>query len=122
MPAGIPTTAFDKAGVPSASRIIAELKDLAVGDVMLTTPKGGFVVRSIDPGRSIVLEIEHGGSEIASVHLLSPLPGGRSRLVFRVRARFRPKHFPSAFALDVGDFILMRKQLLEIKKRAEGAG
>lgn len=112
---------FDNAGVPSADRIIPELQDLEIGDVMLTTPKAGFVVRSIDPGRSIVLEIEHGGSQITSVPLLSSLPGGRSRLVFRVRARFRPKHWPFAFALDVGDFIFMRKQLLEIKKRAEAA-
>jgi hypothetical protein len=110
---------FDNAGKPSADRIVPELQDLEVGDVMLTSQKAGFTVRRIDPGRSIVLEIELDGSHITSVPMLTSLPGGRSRLVFRVRARFRPKHWPFALALDVGDFVFMRKQLLEIKKRAE---
>jgi hypothetical protein len=110
---------FDNAGRPSADRIVPELQDLAVGDVMLTSQRGGFTVRRIDPGRSIVLEIEHDGSQITSVPVLTPLPGGRTRLVFRVRAYFRPKHWLFALALDVGDYVFMRKQLLEIKKRAE---
>jgi hypothetical protein len=109
---------FDNAGRPSADRIVPELQHLEVGDVMLTS-KGGFTVRRIDPLRSMVLEIELDGSQITSVPLLTPLPGGSSRLVFRVRARFRPKHWPFALALDVGDYLFMRKQLLEIKKRAE---
>lgn len=110
---------LDNAGRPSADRIVPELQDLAVGDVMLTSQRGGFTVRRIHPGRFIVLEIEHDGSQITSVPVLTPLPGGRSRLVFRVRAYFRPKHWPFALALDVGDYLFMRKQLLEIKKRAE---
>lgn len=110
---------FDNAGTPSGDRIVPELQDLEVGDVMLTSERGGFTVRRIDPGRSIVLEIDHDGSQITSVPLLAPLPGGRTRLVFRVRARFRPKHWPFALALDIGDYLFMRKQLHEIKKRAE---
>lgn len=110
---------FDNAGRPSAHRIVPELQDLEVGDVMLTSQKGGFTVRRIDPGRSIVLEIDHDGSRITSVPVLTPLSGGRARLVFRVRAFFRPRHWPFALALDVGDYLFMRKQLLEIKKWAE---
>lgn len=110
---------LDNAGKPSADRIVPELQDLKVGDVMLTTRKGGFTVHRIDPGRSIVLAIDHDGSQITSVPMLMPLPDGRSRLLFRVRARLRPKHWLFALALDVGDFVFMRKQLLEIKMRTE---
>jgi hypothetical protein len=112
---------FDNAGKPSAERIIPELQDLRVGDVMLTSPGEGFTVRAIEPGRAIVLDIDRRGSRITSVPLLDALPDGRTRLVFRVRARFRPRHRIYAALFDVGDFVFMRKQMLGIKERAERA-
>jgi hypothetical protein len=113
---------FDNAGVRSADRIIPELQDLRVGDVMLTSPGAGFTVREIDPGKSIVLEIEHNGSRITTVPVLEPIPGDGTRLIFRLRARFRPIHYPFAALFDLGDFFFMRKELLEIKKRVEARG
>lgn len=110
---------FDNAGVPSAERIIPELQDLKVGDVMLTSPSEGFVVRAIDPGRSLVLAIDRRGSQITSVPMLTALPDGRTRLVFRVRAYFRTAHRPFAMMFDLGDFLFMRKQLLGIRRRVE---
>lgn len=112
---------FDNAGVPSADRIVPELQDLRVGDVMLTSPDRGFVVHAIDPGRSLVLDIDDAGSRITSVPLLSPLPDGRTRLVFRVRAYFRPRNRVFAVAFDVGDFLFLRKLMLGVKTRAEHA-
>jgi hypothetical protein len=110
---------FDNAGRPSADRIITELQNLQVGDVMLTSPTGGFTVTAIDPGRSLVLLIDHDGSHISSVPMLTSLPGGKTRLVFRVRASFRPRHWLFALMFDLGDFIFMRKLMLGIKERAE---
>jgi hypothetical protein len=40
---------------PSADRIIDELQDIAVYDILPTHPGGGFQVRELDPGRSLVL-------------------------------------------------------------------
>ena len=40
---------------PSADRIIPELQNLAVGDVVPTHPGGGFEVRILEPGRALVL-------------------------------------------------------------------
>lgn len=111
----------DNAGVPSADRIVPELQDLRVGEVMLTSRDLGFVVRAIDPGRSLVLDIDHDGSRITSVPMLSPLPDGRTRLVFRVRAYFRPKHRLFGVAFDVGDFLFLRKLMLGVKTRADHA-
>lgn len=113
---------FDNAGVPSAHRVIPELQDLQVGDVMLTSRHEGFVVRGIDPGRALVLDIERDGSRITSVPMLTRLPDGRTRLVFRVRARFRPRHRVFGLAFDVGDFVFMRRQMLGIKARVERHG
>jgi hypothetical protein len=110
---------FDNAGVPSANRVIPALQGLQVGDLMLTSPSKGFVVRNVDPERSLVLDLEHRGSRITSVLKLSPLPNERTRLVIRVRAYFRPRHRLFAIAFDIGDFLFMRRQMLGIKRRAE---
>lgn len=112
---------FDNAGVPSAGRIIPELQNLEVGDVMLTSPDEGFRVAALDPEHSMVLDLENKGSRITCGIELSAMEGGRSRLVFRVRAFFRPRHWPFAIAFDFGDFLFMRKQMLGIKARAEGS-
>jgi hypothetical protein len=40
---------------PSADRIIPELQDLEVGDIVPTHPGGGFEVRELEPGRALVL-------------------------------------------------------------------
>ena len=110
---------FDNAGVPSADHICPQLQDLEVGDVMLTSRTAGFTVDAIDPGRSLVLVIDRNGSRISSVPMLVPQPDGRTRLVFRVRAYFRPSHRWFALAFDVGDFVFMRKQMLGIRCRVE---
>lgn len=110
---------IDNAGVPSADEIIPELQALSVGDVMRTSPSAGFVVEEIEPGRSMVLAIAHDGSQITFVPLVTELPDGRSRLVFRIRAHFRPRHYPFWALFDFGDFLFMRKQMLGIKQRAE---
>lgn len=87
---------FDNAGVPSANRGIPDLQDLQVGDIMLSSPSEGFVVRNVDPERSLVLDLEHRGARITSVLMLSPLPNERTRLVIRVRAwRNRRRHHHS---------------------------
>lgn len=112
---------FDNAGQQSANRIVPELQALQVGDVMLTSPDGGFTVRRIEPERAIVLFLERDGSRVSSVPMLSPVVGNRCRLVFRVRAYFRPRHRLFAAAFDVGDFVFLRKLMLGVKQRAEVA-
>jgi hypothetical protein len=40
---------------PSAERIVPELQKIAVGDVLPTHPGGGFEVKIVEPGKSLVL-------------------------------------------------------------------
>jgi hypothetical protein len=110
---------FDNAGRPSADRIVPELQRLEVGDILYTSRAEGFVVREIHPRHALVLSLDRNGSRITSVPMITPLPGGRTRLVQRLRAHFRPRHRLFALFFDVGDFVFMRKQMRGIKTRAE---
>ncbi len=113
---------FDNAGRPSADRIVPELQHLRVGDVLPTAPDGtGFTVRRIEPGRVLVLEIARPEGTISSAFVLDPVGGNRTRLINRVRWRFRrtPRTLPFALAMDAGHFVMNRRMLLGIRNRAE---
>ncbi|UBU18293.1 hypothetical protein [Nonomuraea gerenzanensis] len=114
---------IDNAGRPSAGRIVPELQDLQVGDVMPTAPDGsGFTVERIDPPSTLVLSI-HAYEGTVSCCVTLRESGDGSRLVLRLRVRARPTLRGLAFLalMETGDFVMMRKQLLTIRARAEGA-
>ena len=137
----------------SADRIVPDWQALAVGDVVQTDPGGGFVVRSVDPHRSLVLGVDEAiiaarrqtaSDRVAAPGLaasgtfmeaavppefratwafvLEPVEGGRTRLIERFRAWFgagstmNPALGP---ILGFGVFVMMRRQLLGIRQRAE---
>jgi hypothetical protein len=113
---------FDNAGRPSAERIVPELQSLAVGDVMATSPSGeGFRVHEIIHERSLVLEIAERDGCLSSVFVLDRVGPGRTRLVHRIRWRFRllSRRLPLAVAMDAGHFVMNRRMLLGIRRRAE---
>jgi len=43
---------------PSADRIMPEFQSLAVGDIVPTDPRGGLEVKTLDPGKALVLYID----------------------------------------------------------------
>jgi hypothetical protein len=112
---------IDNAGRPSADRIVPDLQQLAVGDVLPTGSDGtGFEVVAIDPPRSLVSVIDHPEAVTSWAVSLTPDAAG-SRLVFRLRLRAAPtlRGWLFRFAMDAGDFVMMRRQLLGIRTRAE---
>lgn len=113
---------IDNAGRPSAWEIRPDLQHLEVGDVLPTDPDGrGFDVRAIDPERSLVLGIDVPGAVLLSVAItLEPAGDDRTRLVIRLR-QCAPtwRGWPFVAAMDVGDFVFMRRMLLSIRARAE---
>jgi hypothetical protein len=55
---------------------------------------------------------------------LTPLPAGRTRLVARLRQRYRwdrPQVLADLLLMELADFFMMRKELLAIRERAEAA-
>jgi len=142
--------AVDMAG-HSTDRILPEHQGLKAGDLVPTHPGGGFVVRLIDPEKALVLFAdtslmqEQPATDEASLNVratgavleraqptdfaaswafvLEPLPGGRTRLLERVRARFGETDQPwqryTMPLMGFGVFVMVRRQLLGIKQRAE---
>jgi hypothetical protein len=136
-----------------AARTTPPPETLAEGDLVPTQPGSGFVARVVDPERALVLyldqEIVRGqleeqvgeGSDQARQMLeqlgdmpafgaswafvLEPEPGGRTRLIERVRLHLdvsggQKRAMPF---MGLGLFAGMRRQMLGIKRRVEtGAG
>jgi deazaflavin-dependent oxidoreductase (nitroreductase family) len=93
---------IDNGGVPSARRIVPELQNVAVGDVMPALPgfQDAFIVSEVVPERALVLVVPLQSGEDASAVapdpagpvprvswalFLEPLDGGRTRLISRGR-------------------------------------
>jgi hypothetical protein len=113
---------LDNLGVPSARRIISELQNLKVGD-KLAPMEGAFIVAALDPPRSMVLVSRNKQGHIAMswTFLLEPLPGGRTRFIERIRGRYdiNLAGLLLYVAIEPADFVMMRKQMLNLKRRAE---
>lgn len=106
----------------SAETIVPGLQDLRVGDPIpmapVVTEETAFRVRAIEPERWMVWE-KPSSSWAWSLH---PLERGATRLVTRVRLRYRftrPTVLADLILMELGDFPMMRRELLGIRRRAE---
>lgn len=111
----------DNALRPSPDRIVPELQQIAVGDVLRTAKQGGFTVVALDDGHYWVGLITSEFGQISVVQLVEPTAADATRLLIRFRASFAPRLAAWAFwlAFDPGDFLFMRREMLGIKRRAE---
>ncbi len=130
---------LDNGGQASASRLIPEFQHLDVGDTVKAVPNGafGFPVAAIEPGRYLVLAgtmdtrtgkpadpaappAEYFSGD--QTFYLAPLNASATRLVFRMRTDWNSKPlltFIYKAILEPVSFIMARKTLINIKKRAE---
>jgi hypothetical protein len=108
----------------SADRIIPELQNLQIGDVIRMMPENmgapGYEVVSIEPDRALVTHIddENGASW---VWVLEPIDAGSTRLIVRFRQTWPPGMMGLAFWIgdELGSLIMQPKTLSGIKQRAE---
>jgi hypothetical protein len=112
---------YSVCGLPhrkGADRIVPEWQDLTVGDQV-----NEWVVRGLEPERALVLHSDIAGSW-SWAFVLEPMDGGsRSRLVERIRSRpALPRRVSGAAMRVIGLVVLLmvRKQMLTIRDRAEG--
>ena len=107
---------------PSADRILPELQHLDVGDVIpIGAGAPGFPVKAVEPRRTLLL----GGQTDAFGWTwqlgLYPIDEHRTRLVSRNRAHVPATVGAALFmcALEPAAFIMTRKMLLGLRRRAE---
>jgi hypothetical protein len=114
---------LDNAGKRSAERVVPELQQLAVGDVLPWRPVGaeGFKVLRIEPERALVLQSSAPQFEGTWAFVLEPIGPDKTRLVARYRAAY-PSSVRMAFMRPVMGTIhafMERKQLRTIRHHAE---
>jgi len=130
---------LDNAGRPSAAEILPQFQTLAVGDTIKALPNGafGFPVAAFIPNEFLTLggtldtktgkpgDPFHPPAEFFSgdqTFVLRPLPDGSTRLKFRMRTDWNQSFGMNLVYRGIVEpisFIMGRKMLLNIKKRAE---
>lgn len=106
---------------PSAERILPEFQQLAVGDVIPIGTGSGFPVVAVEQDRALVLGGTTEGTQWSWEFGLYPLDEGHTRLVSRSRVR-GPKTVAAFLVISLIEpaaFIMTRKMLLGLKRRAE---
>lgn len=108
--------------VSSAAGLLPEHQSLQVGQAL--DRSGNMLIKAVEPGQFVVLGPPPRVTEVESTWVLAlyPMPGYRTRLVSRVRARVAStmRGLWLLLLLDPGQFLMERKMLLGIKSRAEG--
>lgn len=123
-------------GHTSANRIVPELQTLRAGDTIRLDKNSApaFVVAEIDPNRALVLVGDPASRPDASnldastaiswQWVLEPLDDGATRLIVRQRLTFAPTLTNRLmwYMVELMNFVMERKMLKGIKRRAEASG
>jgi hypothetical protein len=109
---------------PSADRILPQWQQLRVGDEIPIGRGGAFPVRAIEPNRSLVLGGFDHDVEWSWELQLTPQADGSTRLVSRNRVWTRRtfRSHMTMLLMKPAAFLMTRKMLLGIKRRAEVTG
>jgi len=119
---------LDNGRQPSAAHIVAELQHPAIGTIFPALPgvTDGFTLVAIEPERMLTLAwlAQDGTPEVTWTFVLDEAAPGVTRLLVRARGGpgYRFHGLPlllTRIAVRVVHFIMQRKQLLGVKRRAE---
>lgn len=111
--------AFGYLDAPSADEILPQFQQLRVGDAIPLGRGPDWPVVEVERERALVLEPVAG--VVTWAFMIVPMPDDVSRLLTRVRFRLSPrlKDRLTLLAIDPTAFVMTRKMLLGIKRRAE---
>jgi hypothetical protein len=106
---------------PSATRILPECQDLAVGDQIPLGRGPSWPVAVVEPRRALVLDMRNmGGFDWVWQFGLYTIDVKRTRLVSRSRVRTHTLWARLlTYAIEPAGFVMTRRMLLGIKERAE---
>jgi hypothetical protein len=114
---------LDNKGVPSADRVLPELQQVQVGDILPQTPtaEDRFTVLAVEPERVLVLGDDAGS--MSWVFVLEPVGETATRLITRSRGTY--DHLGIGLMLRViwhpVHYGMQRRQLLNLKRLVEAA-
>jgi hypothetical protein len=115
---------FDNAARSSADRILPQFQAIRVGDWVPMSSTANettaFKVKAFEANRRLLWA----KPDSSWAWLLTPIDGGHTRLVTRLKERYPWRTSPglallTAVLFEFGDFPMMRKLLLGIRRRAE---
>mgnify|MGYP003577180093 FL=1 len=106
---------------PSATRILPEFQNLAVGDEIPLGRGPSWPVAAIEPNRALVLDMRNlGGFDWVWQFGLYPVDENRTQLVTRSCVRSRSVWARLATSvIEPAGFLMTRRMLLGLKERAE---
>ena len=106
---------------PSATRILPEFQNLAVGDEIPLGRGPSWPVATIEPDRALVLDMRKmGGLDWVWQFGLYTVDEDRTQLVSRSRVRTRTVWLRLAtYAIEPAGFVMTRRMLLGLKQRSE---
>jgi hypothetical protein len=114
-------------GIKSVDRILPEFQDLAAGDEL----SGLGPVTALERNRYLLLAGHEPWGDVSWILALYPLDDATTRLISRTRYRLRwgvifrllpPRMLPFYALFEPGEFLMLRKMLLGVKRRAERIG
>lgn len=105
----------------SSDTLMPRFQDLRAGDTIPIGGSPGWPVAIAIPNRVLLLDVHEAGAHVTWAFSLEPLSPTQTRLIMRVRARL-PRDWKrpllTAF-LDPAEFLMVRRQLLGLRQRAE---
>ena len=106
---------------PSATRILPEFQNLAIGDRIPVGRGPSWPVAVLEPNRALVLDMRNlGGFDWVWQFGLYTVDEKRTQLVSRSRVRTRSVWARLAtYAIEPAGFLMTRRMLLGLKQRAE---
>lgn len=110
---------LDNLGRASARSIIPQFQSVRVGDRIPMSRWTYLTVLGFEPNQWLLWQDQGGGTWAWGLY---PLDGQRTRLVSRMRGRYRwtlPLIIPVLMLMELGDPIMVPKELKGIKERSE---
>ena len=106
---------------PSATRILPEYQQLAVGDKIPMGQGPSWPVAVVDPNRALVLDMRNlGGIDWVWQFGLYPVDDNRTQLVSRSRVQTKTVLAKlMTYAIEPSGFLMTRRMLIGLKHRAE---
>jgi hypothetical protein len=112
---------FGVLDAPSSDTLIPPFQVIRAGDTIPVGGSSGWPVAIARPHELLLLDVHQAGAHVTWAFVLDSVSRMQTRLIMRVRARLpRSWKLPLQIAaLDPSEFLMVRRQLIGIRDRAE---